>query len=57
MDVSHNGEEAFQLTTSTPYDAIVLDVMLPGRDGLSVVKALRERKVGTPCCCSRRAAK
>ena len=33
---------------STPFDAIVLDIMLPGRDGLSVLRQLRERKNTTP---------
>ena len=33
---------------ATPFDAIVLDIMLPGRDGLSVLRQLRERKNSTP---------
>ena len=33
---------------ATPFDAIVLDIMLPGRDGLSVLRQLRERKNTTP---------
>ncbi len=32
----------------TPFDVIVLDIMLPGRDGLSVLRQLRERKNATP---------
>ena len=43
-----NGDEGFELASTAPYDAIVLDVMLPGRDGLTIVKQLRERKIGTP---------
>src|SRR4029077_17397614 len=34
--------------SATPFDALVLDIMLPGRDGLSVLRQLRERKIHTP---------
>ena len=33
---------------ATPFDVIVLDIMLPGRDGLSVLRQLRDRKINTP---------
>jgi DNA-binding response OmpR family regulator len=48
VDVSHNGQEALTLAATTPFDAIILDIMLPGRDGLSVVRQLREQKNSTP---------
>lgn len=48
VDVSLNGTEALLLATNTPFDAIILDIMLPGRDGLSVLRCLREQKVTTP---------
>lgn len=48
VDVCHNGDEALALATSEPYDAIILDIMLPGRDGLSVLRQLREKKMNTP---------
>src|SRR5689334_22275894 len=48
VDVSFNGTEALLLATNTPFDAIILDIMLPGRDGLSVLRCLREQKVTTP---------
>ena len=47
-DVCHNGDEALAAASATPFDAIVLDIMLPGRDGLSVLKQLRARKKMTP---------
>ncbi|HEY3761612.1 MAG TPA: response regulator transcription factor [Verrucomicrobiae bacterium] len=47
-DVCHNGDEALAAASATPFDAIVLDIMLPGRDGLSVLKLLRARKKMTP---------
>ena len=48
VDVSHNGAEALVLAAGTPFDAIVLDIMLPGRDGLSVLRHLREHQNRTP---------
>jgi DNA-binding response OmpR family regulator len=48
VDVSFNGAEALLLATNTPFDAIILDIMLPGRDGLSVLRRLREQKITTP---------
>jgi DNA-binding response OmpR family regulator len=35
VDVCHNGDDALHLATTVPYDALVLDIMLPGRDGLN----------------------
>jgi DNA-binding response OmpR family regulator len=48
VDVCHNGEDALAAASGTPFDGIVLDIMLPGRDGLSVLRQLRERHNGTP---------
>ncbi|HEX5175841.1 MAG TPA: response regulator transcription factor [Chthoniobacteraceae bacterium] len=48
VDLVHNGDEALELANNTPFDAIVLDVMLPGRDGLSIVRILRERRNAVP---------
>jgi DNA-binding response OmpR family regulator len=47
-DVLHRGDEALTAITHTPFDVVVLDVMLPGRDGLSVVRQARERGLKTP---------
>src|SRR5436853_866225 len=47
-DVAATGEEALWMAGAAPYDAIVLDVMLPGIDGFGVCKALREREIWTP---------
>jgi DNA-binding response OmpR family regulator len=45
-----NGEDALQLITGEPhaFDAVVLDVMLPGRDGFSVAAELRRRRIFVP---------
>jgi DNA-binding response OmpR family regulator len=48
VDVVVNGADALTAAGTTPFDAIVLDIMLPGRDGLSVLRQLRERKNTTP---------
>ena len=48
VDLSHDGNDGLERASAQPYDAIILDIMLPGRDGLSVLRKLRERKVTTP---------
>ena len=48
VDVCHDGEDALHLLSTTPYDALVLDIMLPGRDGLSVLRQLRQARNGVP---------
>jgi DNA-binding response OmpR family regulator len=48
VDVLYDGDLALDAIRSTPFDAVVLDVMLPGRDGLSIVRQMREQGLGTP---------
>jgi DNA-binding response OmpR family regulator len=48
VDVLHNGDEALSAVLSTEFDAVVLDIMLAGRDGLSVLRQLRDRGNNTP---------
>ena len=48
VDACGNGDDALAAARATPFDVIVLDIMLPGRDGLSVLRQLRERKSATP---------
>jgi two-component system OmpR family response regulator len=47
-DVADRGEEALWMARAVPYDAIVLDVMLPGADGFEVCRRLRREGVWTP---------
>jgi two-component system, OmpR family, response regulator len=47
-DVARTGEDALWMARATPYDAIVLDVMLPGADGLAVCRELRASGVWSP---------
>src|SRR5205814_7310855 len=47
-DVAATGEDALWMAGAAAYDAIVLDVMLPGLDGFAVCRTLREREIWTP---------
>src|SRR5437763_9753041 len=47
-DIAPRGEDALWMAEAAPYDAIVLDVMLPDRDGFDVLRRLRSREVWTP---------
>ena len=47
-DVADRGEEALWMARAVPYDAIVLDVMLPGVDGFEICRRLRRNGVWTP---------
>jgi DNA-binding response OmpR family regulator len=47
-DAVKDGAEALAVATTTTYDVIVLDVMLPDRDGFQVCRGLRQRRVETP---------
>jgi DNA-binding response OmpR family regulator len=48
VDVAYDGAEGEDLAVFTPYDVIILDVMLPKRNGIEVCRSLREQKIATP---------
>jgi two-component system OmpR family response regulator len=48
VDVAHNGELGFELARMGTYEALIVDRRMPLRDGLSVVRALRQRDIHTP---------
>jgi len=48
VDVTHNGDEAIYLAQVNSYDIILLDIMLPGSNGMDVCKVLREKNIITP---------
>ncbi len=48
VDVAHDGEDGLEAASTTSYDVIVLDLMLPRLDGLEVTRRLREQRVETP---------
>jgi DNA-binding response OmpR family regulator len=51
VDLTFDGEEGLHLAQRNPYDAIVLDMMLPKRDGWSILQTLRESGSKTPVIC------
>lgn len=48
VDHAADGDTGLTLATTTPYDAAVIDIMLPGLDGLSLVKRLRAARTDMP---------
>jgi DNA-binding response OmpR family regulator len=45
---SGSGDEGFARSQTEPFDLVVLDLMLPGRSGLEILQALRQRRIDTP---------
>jgi len=48
VDLSFDGEEGLHMAETYPYDAVLLDLMLPGMDGLAILKTLRKKKIDVP---------
>jgi DNA-binding response OmpR family regulator len=48
VDVIHRGDEALEIILDNHFDAVLLDIMLPGRDGLSILRTLRQRAKSVP---------
>lgn len=48
VSVVHTGEDGFFLASTEPFDLLILDLMLPRRDGMEVLAALRQRAISTP---------
>jgi len=48
VDVAPDGVDGLHLGLTEPYDAAVVDIMLPGLDGLSLIERLRTKKIATP---------
>ena len=48
VDVAYEGETGYDLASTEDYDAIILDLLLPGIDGMTICKKLREEKIHTP---------
>ena len=48
VDHAPDGEEGLSLALTEPYDAAVIDLMLPRRNGLALIKEMRAEKVNTP---------
>jgi two-component system copper resistance phosphate regulon response regulator CusR len=48
VDIAHDGETGLELATTKKFDLLIVDVMLPGKDGWTVVAELREAGMRTP---------
>ena len=48
LDHATDGEEGLYLALTEPYDAAIIDIMLPKRDGLSIIERMRKEKINTP---------
>lgn len=48
VDVAYDGEDGEYMAEVNPYDAIVLDIMMPKKDGLEVCRELRSKRINTP---------
>ena len=48
VDMFYRGDEALEAALRISYDAVVLDIMLPGQDGLSILRTLREKRITAP---------
>lgn len=48
VEAVEDGDTALELALGVPFDALVLDIMVPGRDGLSIVRVLRDKGLGVP---------
>jgi len=48
VDHAKDGEEGLHFALSAPYDAAVIDIMLPALDGLTLIERMRQRRVNTP---------
>jgi DNA-binding response OmpR family regulator len=48
VDVALDGEDGLFMAETYPYDAVLLDILLPKVDGLTVLKTLRAKKIGVP---------
>jgi len=48
VDHAADGEDGLHLAMTEPYDAAIIDIMLPVRDGLSLIRKMREEKINTP---------
>ena len=48
VDVAYDGEDGEYMAEVNPYDLIVLDIMMPRKDGIQVCRELREKRINTP---------
>ena len=52
VEVAHDGHRALHLALSRIYDVLIIDRLLPGVEGLDLLRRIRGQGVATPACCS-----
>ena len=57
VDVASEGEEGLAMAEDSPYDLIILDIMLPKLDGLEILSHLRSKKINVPIINCRNSSK
>ena len=48
VDIAYNGNDAWDYISNTTYEVIILDIMMPGKNGLEVLSLIRRNKIPTP---------
>jgi heavy metal response regulator len=51
VELAHDGEEGLFMAETNPYSLILMDLMLPKKDGLTVLRELRDKGISTPVLC------
>ena len=51
VDVAYDGVQGVNKAESTAFDLILMDIMMPKKDGLTAIKEIREKKISTPILC------
>ncbi len=51
VDLAHDGEEGVLRATSSAYDLILMDIMMPKKDGIAAIKEIRNAGISTPILC------
>lgn len=51
VEIATNGDEGLSMAEANHYDLILMDVMLPKKDGITVIKELREKEINSPILC------
>ncbi|MDO3378533.1 heavy metal response regulator transcription factor [Geoalkalibacter halelectricus] len=51
VDVAYDGDEGLDMAAHTPYDLVLMDVMLPKKDGITCIREMRAREIVSPVLC------
>ena len=48
VDIAGDGTDGYRMAVNTAYDALIVDIMLPGMDGITLIEHLRQKSIDTP---------